>query len=82
MLWIEESSKLWTFRNFPQGCISNMVSHATIGLGYVIQNVGSYGGDVDMLVCNTNHIFYYWVKANSAPSAHNLWSICFLNLEF
>jgi hypothetical protein len=49
-----------------------MVSHATIGLGYVIQNVGSYGGDVDMLVCNTNHIFYYWVKANSAPSAHNL----------
>ncbi len=34
-----------------------MVSDATIGLGYVIQNVGSYGGDPDRLVCNTNHTF-------------------------
>ncbi len=49
-----------------------MAPHAIIGLGYVIQNVGNYGGDVDKLVCNTNHIFYCWVKANSALSAHNL----------
>ncbi len=56
-LWIEECSKLWTCRNFPQGCINNMVSNATIGLGYVIQNVGNYGGDADRLVYNTNHTF-------------------------
>jgi len=59
-----------------------MVSDTTIGLGYVIQNVGSYGGDANKLVCNTNHIVCCWVKTDSAPSAHNLWSICFLNLEF
>jgi len=34
-----------------------MVSNATIGLGYVIQNVGNYGGDADRLVYNTNHTF-------------------------
>jgi hypothetical protein len=49
-----------------------MVLDATIGLGYVIQNVGSYGGDVDRLVCNTNHTFCCWVKIDSTPSAHNL----------
>jgi hypothetical protein len=49
-----------------------MVSNATIGLGYVIQNVGSYGGDADRLVCNTNHTFYCWVKIYSMLSAHNL----------
>jgi hypothetical protein len=34
-----------------------MVSDATIGLGYVIQDVGNSGGDANRLVCNTNHIF-------------------------
>jgi hypothetical protein len=52
--------------------MSNMVSNSTIGLGYVIQNVGSYGGDANRLICNTNHTFCYWVRANFAPSAHNL----------
>jgi hypothetical protein len=37
------------YRNFPQGCISNMVSDVTTGIGYVIQNVGSYGGDADRI---------------------------------
>ncbi|KAH8956523.1 hypothetical protein BDL97_07G043100 [Sphagnum fallax] len=37
------------YRNFPQGCISNMVSDVTTGIGYAIQNVGSYGGDADRI---------------------------------
>ncbi len=49
-----------------------MVSDATIGLVYVIQNVGSYGSDPNRLICNTNHTFCCWVIADSAPSAHNL----------
>jgi prenylcysteine alpha-carboxyl methylesterase len=60
------------YRNFPQGCISNMVSDVTTGIGYVIQNVGSYGGDADRLVCNTNHTFCCWAIADSAYSTHNL----------
>jgi hypothetical protein len=60
------------YRNFPQGCISNMVSDVTTGIGYVIQNVGSYGGDADRLVCNTNHTFCCWTIADPAHSAHNL----------
>ncbi|KAH9558467.1 hypothetical protein CY35_06G010600 [Sphagnum magellanicum] len=37
------------YRNFPQGCVSDMISDITTGIGYVVQNIASYGGDTDRL---------------------------------
>lgn len=35
-------------RNFPQGEVSDMISDISTGIGYVIQNIESYGGDPNM----------------------------------
>jgi prenylcysteine alpha-carboxyl methylesterase len=37
------------YRNFPQGCISDMISDISTGIGYVMQNLESYGGDPNMV---------------------------------
>ena len=35
-------------RNFPQGCVSDMVTDVSTGIGYVCQNIESFGGDPSM----------------------------------
>lgn len=35
-------------RNFPQGCISDMVSDVSRGIGHVCENIIGFGGDPDM----------------------------------
>ena len=35
-------------RNFPQGCVSDMVTDVSTGIGYVCQNIENYGGDPSM----------------------------------
>ncbi|KAG0583219.1 hypothetical protein M758_3G120400 [Ceratodon purpureus] len=37
------------YRNFPQGSISHMISDVSTGIGYVFQNLESYGGDPNMV---------------------------------
>ena len=32
-------------RNFPQGCVSDMVADVSRGIGHVFQNIESWGGD-------------------------------------
>jgi prenylcysteine alpha-carboxyl methylesterase len=39
------------YRNFPQGCVSDMISDITTGIGYVVQNIARYGGDTDRSGC-------------------------------
>ncbi|KAG0591142.1 hypothetical protein KC19_1G153200 [Ceratodon purpureus] len=33
------------YRNFPQGCVSDMVADVSRGIGHVFQNIESWGGD-------------------------------------
>lgn len=59
-------------RNFPQGEVSDMISDISTGIGYVIQNIESYGGDPNM-----------WVGSRFAPYWCNLWCyFCFESVAF
>ena len=42
---MNELVRFWLCRNFPQGNIGDMVDDVTAGIGWVISNIETYGGD-------------------------------------
>ncbi|BBN08555.1 prenylcysteine alpha-carboxyl methylesterase [Marchantia polymorpha subsp. ruderalis] len=37
------------YRNFPQGCVSEMVEDVCNGIGFIVNNIAQYGGDPNRL---------------------------------